>query len=41
MKLKLDENFGRRCIDILSDAGHEVTTVASQHLSGATDEAVI
>ena len=30
MKLKLDENFGRRCIDILSDAGHDVTTVAGQ-----------
>jgi predicted nuclease of predicted toxin-antitoxin system len=41
MKLKLDENFGRRCIDILRDAGHDVMTVASQHMSGATDEAVI
>lgn len=41
MKLKLDENFGRRCIDIFSDAGHDVTTVASQHMSGGTDEAVI
>lgn len=41
MKLKLDENFGLRCINILSDAGHDVTTVASQHMSGATDEAVI
>ncbi len=28
MKLKFDENFGRRCIDILSDAGHDVMTVA-------------
>jgi predicted nuclease of predicted toxin-antitoxin system len=41
MKLKLDENFGRRCIDILNDAGHDVATVAGQHLSGATDEDVI
>ena len=40
MKLKLDENFGRRCIDILSDAGHDVTTVAGQ-MSGAADEDVI
>jgi len=30
MKLKLDENFGRRCIDMLSEAGHEVATIASQ-----------
>jgi predicted nuclease of predicted toxin-antitoxin system len=41
MKLKLDENFGRRCIDILSDAGHNVATVASQQMSGAADEDVI
>jgi len=41
MKLKLDENFGRRCIDILSDAGHDVTTVAGQQMSGAPDEDVI
>jgi len=41
MKLKLDENFGRRCIDILSDAGHDVTTVAGQQMSGAADEVVI
>lgn len=41
MKLKLDESFGRRCIDILSDAGHDVATVASQQMSGAADEDVI
>jgi predicted nuclease of predicted toxin-antitoxin system len=41
MKLKLDENFGRRCIDILSSAGHDVATVAEQHMSGASDEDVI
>ena len=41
MKLKLDENFGRRCIDILSSAGHDVATVASQQMSGAADEDVI
>jgi hypothetical protein len=33
MKLKLDENFGRRCVDVLSDAGHEVATVAGQQMS--------
>jgi predicted nuclease of predicted toxin-antitoxin system len=41
MKLKLDENFGRGCIDTLKDAGHDVATVASQHMSGAADEDVI
>lgn len=41
MKLKLDENFGRRCVDILSEAGHHVATVASQQMSGAADEDVI
>jgi predicted nuclease of predicted toxin-antitoxin system len=41
MKLKLDENFGRRCIDILNNAGHDVATVTTQQMSGATDEAVI
>ena len=41
MKLKLDENFGRRCIDILTDAGHDVATVAGQQMSGAADEDVI
>lgn len=41
MKLKLDENFGLRCIDILSNAGHDVATVAEQQMSGAADEDVI
>jgi predicted nuclease of predicted toxin-antitoxin system len=41
MKLKLDENFGLRCIDILSSAGHDVATVAGQEMSGAADENVI
>ncbi|OLE06462.1 MAG: hypothetical protein AUI36_42240 [Cyanobacteria bacterium 13_1_40CM_2_61_4] len=41
MKLKLDENFGRRCIDVLSNAGHDVATVAGQQMSGAADEDVI
>ncbi len=41
MKLKLDENFGRRCVDILSNAGHDVATVAGQQMSGAVDEDVI
>jgi predicted nuclease of predicted toxin-antitoxin system len=41
MKLKLDENFGSRCINILSEAGHDVATVAGQQMSGATDEDLI
>jgi hypothetical protein len=27
MKLKLDENIGRRGIELLTSAGHDVTTV--------------
>ena len=41
MKLKLDENLGRRCIEILLADGHDVATVADQSLTAATDEAVI
>ena len=41
MKLKLDENFGVRCIHILSSAGHDVATVAEQQMSGAADEKLI
>jgi len=41
MKLKLDENFGSRCVDVLSNAGHDVATVAGQRMSGAADADVI
>lgn len=41
MKLKLDENFGRRCVDILITSGHDVATVAGQHMSGAADQDLI
>jgi predicted nuclease of predicted toxin-antitoxin system len=41
VKLKLDENLGRRVADRFRVAGHDVTTVAGQGLAGATDENVI
>ena len=41
MKLKLDENLGRRCVDILTDAGHDVATVFAEGLAGATDHDVL
>lgn len=41
MKLKLDENLGLRGRRLLEQAGHEVETVASQRLGGATDDQLI
>lgn len=41
MKLKLDENLGSRCIDILVAAGHDVATVASQSMTSASDVELI
>jgi hypothetical protein len=38
MKIKLDENIGRRGVDILRAAGHDVMTVRDQGLQGASDE---
>jgi len=38
VKLKLDENLGRACADLLRAAGHDVTTVATQGLCSAPDE---
>jgi hypothetical protein len=38
MKFKLDENIGRRGVELLRDAGHEVATVRVEDLAGADDE---
>jgi predicted nuclease of predicted toxin-antitoxin system len=40
MKIKLDENIGRRGADLLKAAGHDVMTVRDQNLQGARDETV-
>lgn len=38
MKFKLDENIGRRGLELLRDAGHDVSTVRDEELAGADDE---
>lgn len=37
MKLKLDENLGKRTAEVFRTAGHAVTTVAEQALQAAGD----
>ncbi|MGD9701430.1 MAG: DUF5615 family PIN-like protein [Acidimicrobiia bacterium] len=41
MKLKLDENLGRRSAVRLRGAGHDVHTVRDEGLSGTSDSAVL
>jgi len=41
VKLKLDENLGRRCIEMLRAAGHDVATVFDQHMTSAPDDDLI
>lgn len=41
MKLKLDENIGRRGVELLVQAGHDAATVFSQGVNGINDEGVI
>jgi hypothetical protein len=38
MKIKLDENIGRRGVELLRSAGHDVMTVREQNLQGTRDE---
>jgi len=41
LKLKLDENLGRRSEEILVAAGHDVSTIRQQHLQGIVDADLI
>ena len=41
MKLKLDENLGRRGVELLRNAGHDVVTVAEQGLAGVQDRRLL
>jgi predicted nuclease of predicted toxin-antitoxin system len=38
LKIKLDENIGRRGVDVLIRAGFDVMTVAEEGLQGESDE---
>ncbi|HEX5256704.1 MAG TPA: DUF5615 family PIN-like protein [Mycobacterium sp.] len=40
MKVKLDENVTQEAVAVLVDAGHDVHTVRSEQLVGASDAAV-
>lgn len=41
MRIKLDENLGKRCATLFREAGHEVATVLDQGLTSAPDTDVI
>ena len=41
MRLKLDENLGKRCAEMFREAGHDVSTVPEQDLQGAPDPSII
>ncbi len=41
MKIKLDENLPAALVALLHSANHDVSTVAEQRLSGATDVSIL
>ena len=41
MKLKLDENLGRRLAELFQAAGYDTATVPGQQMSGAADSELI
>jgi predicted nuclease of predicted toxin-antitoxin system len=41
LKLKLDENLGKRLAELFQAAGHDTATVAGQQMSGASDSDLI
>ena len=41
MRIKLDENFGRRGVEVLRTAGHDASTVIEQGLNGASDQELL
>jgi len=41
VRLKLDENLGIRCADLLRSAHHDVTTVAEQNLRSSPDKKLL
>ena len=41
MRLKLGENLGIRCANLLRSADHDVTTVAEQNLCSSTDKKLL
>lgn len=41
MKVKLDENLGRRVAGLLREAGHDAVTTQAQGLSSSTDRSLL
>lgn len=41
MRFKLDENLGRRSIELFQEAGHDVATVFGQDLGGTPDAGLL
>ncbi len=41
LRLKLDENLGKACAELLLGAGHDISTVFEQGMTSASDEIVL